>query len=303
MSSPLGPNLQLCTPEMTGDMREHNIRVPASTGLFRATSQLPDVIRQAEARIDGEEINFASVPCSLGAEADSMLSLFRDTRFTRIGVQGVDINPRLIELAKAGNYQTKWTVLEPEEMEQTIGALEDRGFGITDLETRPMMVKPSKYEMPEPTTLVKISIDAKPVRAGQTVDFREGDIEYGVIEPQSQDIVLANNLIYHLPAPRAAPVLWSVARMVKEGGILSLNDEPSTADNETYPMRLEDDSTILYRDWMRVASELMAEMFDLEPIARDATSERPTMLVRSSDGVPKSSDSERFLKILGSLTV
>lgn len=284
-------NLQLTAPYIPGD----TTTVPASTGIFRRTSQLPAVVSFAESRVESDRLNIASTPCSLGGEVDSTLSLLRDTKFGSVAVRGIDINPKVIEIASTGKYETRWVSYgEHNGVDETRRALEDRGFVVADVKTQNLPRRPRLGGEGIIGPAMQLLIDANPLRQEREVEFEEADLEEPeVLAPQSQDVVLANNLLYHLPTYKATSVLWNLANAIRGNGVLSLSDEPQSANNEAYPM-VALEGSIIYRRWIAMASELMAQIFDLEPLAHDTLSGRPTILGKESSKAPKSSDWEKF---------
>lgn len=279
------PSLLLQTPRTLGFAEDS---IPKTTGLFRSTVQLPAAVRLAEERIEGDHIDVASTPCSTGGELDSALSLLRSTKFGSIAAKGVDIDARVVELARQGKHQTRWTVYKnPEEMEWRIQSLEDRGFVIDAVETRRDRYQPGgkRGGIPKFANQMRLLVDANPLREGVEVEFERGDLaDPNVLPAESRDLVLVNNLLYHLDTQTATDVLWNLAGAVRPNGILSLGDEPYVANNTLRLMHSPDNGQpVAYKDWLDVASGILSEVFQLEPIAHDRVSGRPTLLAKASD--------------------
>ncbi len=225
---------------------------PMITGFFRGGSYLPLAFKFATDRAGEEpDLSLASVGCSNGAEVDSLLALYnRSGREGIVTATGYDVNPVAIRAAEQGYYRAlDWeTKLElPQE-----GALKPYGFA-TGYEQKGRFVPRFRLE-----------VDAQPVRSGHTVNFVEHDGAEPLPVEGTADLVLANNILYHLTDERAARILYNMGRALSDRGVLALGNGTFAADS---PLRTQPLVNMLKRE------------FDLEPVFTNA-SETPIIFAR-----------------------
>lgn len=187
-----------------------------------------------------------SMGCSNGAEADSVLAHHWRSGDTRdFSITGNDISPSALEQARRGRYRVLGR--------GPIEALHSYGFDVEPemqgrLRRRPMLM-----------------VDAGPVRQGYEVEFVEHDGTEPLAVTEEDDLIFANNLLYHLSDEEAIQIARNLASVLSEHGVLVLGGSS-----------LSHDSPI---DGARV-SGMLNEEFGLEPLFVDSA-DTPVMFGRT----------------------
>ncbi len=181
-------------------------KVPTISHLFRNEIALDTVLKfgleSYQAGPQAEPFHVMSIGCSFGAEVDSALAYLTHNvpELGAVSATGIDINPHAVEAAKRGKYSTYASVL-PEIQDE----LELYGF---TFESGPV----GKWA----------HISAEQLRAKHDVTFVEADMRKPtVIDAEPADVVLCNNIFYHLSPDDASDLVLSAADYLANGGIMS----------------------------------------------------------------------------------
>lgn len=265
------PALEVEVPAGQGDI---NKMVPMQTHLFRTLCRLPEALLQTyERNPDAEEIAAISAGCSVGAEVDSLLALHSRSEFGgRLSVAGYDTNPKAIEAAIPGHYFLPRVPGYDAEFSDGVKKLERYGFAVdTKVVTKAHGVNRGNgyYQ-----------IDARPLRQGQTVTFTGADLSEETPKEKQADLILANNVLYHLQPETATNVIRNLATVLGERGVLSIGDRRPGGIQFRQMGRPGAYSQVRYGQWISQITEQLEEDFDLKPIAFGG-SELPTMFSRS----------------------
>jgi chemotaxis methyl-accepting protein methylase len=166
-----------------------------STWFFRYPPLLLPIQDFINDRESGGSVRLCVVGCSTGAEMYSILSSVRQARSDlKILPTGIDISEFSIEKAKAGRYSLQ----DPEVLrgvsEETLAELFDRtdsGFKIKD-------------------------------SIGAGVEWIVGDVRDDRLRTNLglQDIVVANNFLFHMKEVEATDCLRKIVHLVRPGGLL-----------------------------------------------------------------------------------
>lgn len=216
----------------------HEYPVPMITKLFREDAKLETVmdvgLQSYRARSSDSPLHVMSLGCSLGAEADSILAYIgqQAPELTPITVTGVDVNPLAVEAARKGSYVTPAWVLS-----STQKALEGCGFTFGNKD--------------HPRSWGRY-IDSLQLRFNHNVEFMQADMrEEPCVPEHTIDILLCNNVLYHLTPDDASSLVQNAVSCLAPGGIMSW--EYCTA----RLLSMEDEVTN-YRDWRIEMGERLA---------------------------------------------
>lgn len=242
-------------PGSTHDVNMH-------TALFRVGSYLAEALDAAVERAENpESLKVASAACSIGAEADGLLALHRQGGYEgEVILNGYDINELALAAARQGLYRIKGT--DAQNLEKVKEVLEELGFAASyvpyDLngpersakirQARLMGMRPPLHELD--TELVA---DSAGLREGHQVNFHSHNLHYPLPEP-GQDLIVANNLLYHLEDREAIGVSRSLAASLSENGVLSFGN--GTLHEPVW--------------WVERMIDVLRTDFQLEPIVTDA---------------------------------
>ena len=167
------------------------------TRFLRNRAQLRLIAGLCKTRPMGQALKIVSLGCSTGAEVYSLLNAIRSIRADlAIEAVGIDFSKAAIEKAKQGVYaywDEELKGLSPKEMDALF--YDQSGFKVVQDHLR------------------------------QGVSWRVADIcdSAQLRGLDSQDVVLINNLLIHLEAPKAEPCLQHIVRLVAPGGLLVLS--------------------------------------------------------------------------------
>jgi chemotaxis protein methyltransferase CheR len=182
------------------------------TGFFRnpdAWKKLRLVLRELTA--ENHRVRVWSAPCADGREPYSVAMLAMDDpeiRERRLDVLGTDINPDILEAARAGVYETSQTSDIAEELEP----LGDSSQFVDQEENR-FTVKD---------------------RVKELVTFEQHDLIRG--EAKSDfDLVLCRNLLIYIDSSYKVPIFQTIRGSLREGGNLMIGM------TETLPTECRDD--------------------------------------------------------------
>jgi chemotaxis protein methyltransferase CheR len=225
------------------------------TELFRDGSFLPEALHLASERTaELPGLSVISAACSIGAEADSLLALYDKEDYKgEVVLEGHDINPLALKAARRGLYTVLAGTSGMRDYQEVI--LGRLGFDIS--------YEPYGDSDTKDKSLLKA--DAAPVRSGHSVEFTEHDLMEPLPAAGQADLVLANNLLYHLSPERATRVLENLCRALSDNGVLSLG--ALTMCEET--------------PWREATLRLLDQKFGLKPVFSAAGEEIPVMFGRT----------------------
>jgi chemotaxis methyl-accepting protein methylase len=244
------------------------------TQLFRADCDLPTALGEAYVRhLGASTLSIISAACSIGAEVDSILALHQAAgQNSSLTVNGFDINDEAIRVARSGQYLIPRLLQSDEGLEDMRETLERYGF-VTDFETiyhggslRNIMSGADGYHL----------ADANRLRQEHNVTFEVRDLIEARTTGPKADLVLCNNLLYHLQPEPANAVLRNLAAMVKEEGVLSMKG--SKKERMMGVRRRIGGMT--YGAWLEEAIDFMGNEFGIEPIL-ESPEEVPMLFARN----------------------
>ncbi len=200
----------------TGDIPPQYFTVPRNTSLFRDGDTIHDLAVYALKRFGrNEPLSVLSVGCSVGAEADSLLTLLKSGGAGPIDLIGVDVRKDVIDCANKGQYETR--LIKDEDDNQRIKSVLSR-YGFTIV---------SSIDVTEEVTDengVVHHFNSLAIRNNNSVDFRVHDLaEEGPIDDINPDLVIIHNLLYQIPTVSRRRILERIFSMMNEYGILSLD--------------------------------------------------------------------------------
>jgi len=188
------------------------------TGFFRnpeAWERLRSVLR--ELTDAHRRVRIWSAPCADGREPYSVAMLAMDDdeiRDRRIGVVGTDINPDILETARAGVYETSQT----SDIEEELEPLDDY-TRFVDQEQNRFVVRD---------------------RVKANVEFERHDLIRG--DPKSDfDLVLCRNLLIYIDSSYKTPIFRTIRGSLRDGGYLMIGM------TETLPTECRDEFEPAYK--------------------------------------------------------
>jgi chemotaxis methyl-accepting protein methylase len=245
-------------PAISGD-------IPTYTSMFRADTCIQNVLDlglEAPQEEADSTFNVLSVGASYGAEADSALAYIaaKAPHIGRIGIHGYDINPTVVELAKQGTYVAAAPSVRGEDGKRVFFDLQKYlpAFAVTPREA------PHTYD-----------VDTNPLRRQHTVEFRRADLaenNNGVPEAQ---VILCNNVLFHLSPNRAERLVWGMAERLAVGGVMSFG-----GNSKQLAMNSNRGGTN-YPQWRRRMGEQLSEQ-GIVPILSDKSRKAPFVFRREA---------------------
>jgi chemotaxis protein methyltransferase CheR len=169
------------------------------TGFFRnpeAWEALRPVLRQLTQ--DNREVRIWSAPCADGREPYSLAMLGMDdeeTKHHRLSIVGTDINRDILEVARAGRYETSQTTDIEEELE-------------------PLSNYRRYIERHGDTFTIRDQVK-------DVVDFEQHDLIRG--DPKSDfDLVLCRNLLIYIDSEYKEPIFETIRGSLHDDGYLMI---------------------------------------------------------------------------------
>lgn len=218
-------------PELVAAPNSIGVRVPSAedpgsnqvtsmhTELFRWGSYLPEALGLAIEMTGGPDIRVKSAACSIGAEADSLLSIYQKSGYEgRVELKGHDFNRLAVAVARCGVYTVATTdAYYRGDVEEEV--LRDMGFDTFHEPAQPGTCYTAVGAPPrDPGSELRAS--ARPLREGHEVSFEEHDLRDP--DDAEYDLVLANNVLFHLDPDEALGVIRNLASCLADNGVLSL---------------------------------------------------------------------------------
>ncbi|MEK7599525.1 MAG: CheR family methyltransferase [Patescibacteria group bacterium] len=226
--------------------------IPTQTELFRPENVLPVAITEMYKRTsENQELTVVSAACSVGAEADTVIATHNKNhrRAGKLAVLGYDINPIAVERAKTATYAAIREG-DPKKDSRLQARLKDFGF-----KTGSRLPLKGRY-----------GVESDAVREGHDVSFEKFDLTDSAPFDGKADLVLANNVLYHLSPEQADRFLYNAAVMLQESGVISLGNSSWAYDRRMQSIRSENDKG--YWLWLREAEKMLKKTFGLKPIVR-----------------------------------
>lgn len=229
--------------------------IPTHTTMFRADTQMEHVLELAldsrRSEVDSP-LAVLSVGASFGAEADSVLGYYAKSApdIGKISLLGVDINPRAIELAEQGQYtaESPWI----------------KGAGPLDLVNYLSMFDVAPVQGSDRT----YTIDTTGYRAQHDVSFLAADLVKEKLDIAPADLILCNNLLYHLSPDEAEELVRAMSGHLKVGGVMSFGANAGQVSMNG------NKSETSYPQWRRDMGDKLA-VEGIEPILFDTAREAP----------------------------
>lgn len=225
------------------------------TKLFRTENVLPHALTATYERapID-QQLTIVSAACSVGAEADTIIATHNLNhlavwRTGRLAMLGYDINPTALAKAEEGRYLASFGANSKRDTEQQ-RTLEKFGF-----ETGLRMPLRGHY-----------SVSSEGVREGHDVVFEQHDMTTSAPIEGEADLVLANNVLYHLDPESAHRFIYNAAQMLREGGVLSVGDSWWAFDR--YMRSSNPLNHRRYKEWIHDAESILRGELGMKTIAR-----------------------------------
>lgn len=235
--------------------------VPTETKLFRTECLLSECLEAVYDRADGGELSAVSAGCSNGAEADSLLAVHDSSDYDGgLSVTGYDVNPLAIEKARAGQYFVLADYEKYRLSEEAKLALTALGFDCDFDNTH-------TFDAPVGTADFH-KVESGSVREGHEVKFEVRDVSAGQPPATDVNLVLANNMLYHLEPEVATDVVNNLASLLSNNGVLSMGETPKSRYLWT-PMgrgRYPGQKKMSLGDWLSETTANLEAEFGLQPI-------------------------------------
>jgi chemotaxis methyl-accepting protein methylase len=195
-----------------------------STFFLRNRPELELMCRLLQQKAAGSSLDVTVFACSKGAEVYSILWAIRSARpDLKIKLHAVDISQEIVEFARSGAYSLRTSDIENQgngtaKMDKVIwNTCRDQGPG----QNVSIFERMTDKEM---GSLFEVVGDQARVRPAwkQGITWHTGD----ATDPEtvrvlgSQDLVVANRFLCHMPPEAAEKCLRNIARLVKPGGWL-----------------------------------------------------------------------------------
>ncbi|HEX5744586.1 MAG TPA: hypothetical protein VFX84_04025 [Candidatus Saccharimonadales bacterium] len=242
-------SMRVCVPD-EGKVEGRVQDVPYRTELFRRDARQAETLDFILGRIPRDSgLSAVIAGCSIGAEADSLLSLYdRSGREGRAEVVGLDASRTAVEAARRGLYRLYNHIIFGSEEDVAGKRVLDEEEFLAD-----MGFTTSREHNEHPTfSAASIIVDAAPVRQGHAVRFVAHDAAEPLPVSGEVDLAQASNLLYHLDADRAIRIARNMADILADRGVLSFGSVGSYYFNKETKAPME---AALYDD------------FGLEPVA------------------------------------
>lgn len=245
------------------------------TSLFRSTSQLETALKLTHEAADSVRINVISAACSIGAEADSLLAYQNASGHeAKIALKGIDINRSTIRCARFGRYLLPRAITYGYEYEPIATDLDRMGF---EYDFDRVLQEPGRHN-DSGYYLIK----SQGVRQPHEVSFAQGDLTQteALEDHEPADLILANNIFYHLKPDQADAMLRNLAGNLTDGGVLSIGDILTRQGfrREMGPKRPWSD--VFFGNWIVHATNILEDEFGMQ-VAEVGRFGQPTIFRRA----------------------
>ncbi len=191
--------------------------VTPQSELFRPDTRLSDVLDIALQRTDPDKrFQVVSAGCSFGAEIDSILATVQYNSPRPTAVLGVDSNPRAIKAAKTGQYQ----------MTQGLMGYR-RSYAKAGLDFHETMEQIHFKFSPDEHNPGLHTLDTNSLRQQHQIEVMEGDLADRLPTNDLAQVVMCNNVLFHLSPNTAEGIANNLAQHVALEGILSFGANPA----------------------------------------------------------------------------
>jgi chemotaxis methyl-accepting protein methylase len=236
-------------PEVDEPGSSHDVSM--YTRLFRGGNYLGDALRLANERTgERADLTVYSVGCSNGAEVDTILALHKLHKYAgKIVIKGFDLNELALQYAEAGIY-LGYSHYDEQQADLTL-----MGF---DVDKQPCVLE-------EDDGLI---IGSHRLRKDHVVSFERHDARKPFTDEGNVDLVLVNNVLYHLETRKEIlDVVSNTASLLGDRGIISFGSSLLRGCNR------------INRKTVRECARLLKRNFELVPVYRSEAGE-PIMLGR-----------------------
>ena len=180
-----------------------NSDIPMVTAFYRGGTFTVEAFQLAMDRAeDPSELSVVSGGSSVGTELYGLAALYEG----RLDGEGYDINTLAVNVAKEGIYRVYTQMCTGAEREAYMAEL---GFEV--------------LESDDPTG-DSIRISVAPLDVKHDIAFVQHDLLTPLHTEEPKDLVLANNLLYHLEEEDAATVVRNLADVVADQGVISVGE-------------------------------------------------------------------------------
>lgn len=207
-----------------------------------------------------DDIAAVSAPCSVGAEADSFISIYEALGYQgRVNLRAYDINPEAIRRARLGRHLLDRFLYFEDKLARMGEELSRMGFEC-DFDR--------VVQIPGTTNFGGFyEIISRSLRERHDVDFQVADLREGLPtdDAPEADVTMANNIFYHLEPDEADKVLRVLASNVSDRGILSMGDIPGMVPYARIMGWEGQRSDIKIGDWLLEAAKVLARDYRMQP--------------------------------------
>jgi chemotaxis methyl-accepting protein methylase len=217
------------------------------SALFRPDTRLSDVLGLAlERTAPDNPFRVISAGCSFGAEIDSILGTVQYNSPRHTTVLGVDANPQAVQAAKSGKYQLLTGLATYHKTYDEAGIDFDQ-----TMQRMQFNLQPDQYNTGLHT------LDTNELRQQHHVTVLEADLTRGLPTKKLAQVVMCNNVLFHLDPDTAENIANDLAQHVAPNGILSFGANPAQTG-------MEANQGIDYLTWLRQMGTKFEEQ-GLEP--------------------------------------
>lgn len=207
--------------------------IRSGSALFRTNTGLPTVLNKV---LKGygpslpDELSVLSVGSSFGPEADSIMAYLTIVapEIGKVSLTGIDINPTVVDQAKAGKYWTE------SRHHKSVTALCRAVSGITSEPAAAEQLDDGKGWL----------IDTNNLRAAFDVQFLCHDLGADEMALPPADVIFCNNVLFYVDPETADGLVGAMIKGLNPGGTLSFEANPR-----------QNPADLPYIQWRQVTAE------------------------------------------------